>query len=56
VTRGSSADVDTVVTAAGDLVVPFEVVRQLPLTSGQWVRLTISAAVPRQNMYGSLVG
>ncbi|MGH3695139.1 MAG: hypothetical protein ACRDRX_14325 [Pseudonocardiaceae bacterium] len=49
--RGSSADVDTVVTAAGDLVVPSEVVRQLSLIPGQRVHLTISAAVPRRNMY-----
>ena len=54
--RGSSADVDTVVTAAGDLVVPSEVVRQLSLIPGQRVRLTISATVPRRNMYGSLAG
>lgn len=54
--RRPSADVDTVVTAAGDLVVPSEVVRQLSLIPGQRVRLTISAAGPRRNMYGSLVG
>lgn len=54
--QGSSADVDTVVTAAGDLVVPSEVVRQLSLIPGQRVRLTISTAAPRRNMYGSLVG
>jgi hypothetical protein len=56
VTRGSSADVDTVVTADGDLVVPSEVVRRLSLIPGQRVRLTISAAGPRRNMYGSLAG
>ncbi|MGH3671863.1 MAG: hypothetical protein ACRDSH_14720 [Pseudonocardiaceae bacterium] len=54
--RGPSTDVDAVVTAAGDLVVPSEVVRQLSLIPGQRVRLTISATVPRRNMYGSLVG
>ena len=53
---GSSAEVDAVVTAAGDLVVPSEVVRQLPFIPGQRVRLTISAAVPRRNMYGALAG
>lgn len=53
---GSSADVDIVVTAAGDLVVPSEVVRQLSLIPGQRVRLTISTAGPRRNMYGSLAG
>lgn len=31
---GSSADVDAVVTAVGDLVVPSEVVRQLRLCQG----------------------
>jgi len=56
VTRGCSADVDTVVTADGDLVVPSEVVRRLSLIPGQRVRLTISAAGPRRNMYGSLAG
>jgi hypothetical protein len=56
VTRGSSADVDTVVTVDGDLVVPSEVVRRLSLIPGQRVRLTISAAGPRRNMYGSLAG
>jgi hypothetical protein len=54
VALGSSAEVDAVVTAAGDLVVPSEVVRQLSLIPGQCVRLTISAAVPRRNMYGAL--
>lgn len=53
---GSRADVDAVVTAGGDLVVPSEVVRQLSLVPGQRVRLTISAAGPRRNMYGSLSG
>jgi bifunctional DNA-binding transcriptional regulator/antitoxin component of YhaV-PrlF toxin-antitoxin module len=37
-----SADVDTVVTADGDLVVPSEIVRQLSLVPGQRVRVTIS--------------
>ncbi len=53
---GSRADVDTVVTAAGDLVVPSEVVRQLSFVPGQRVRLTISAAGYRRNMYGALAG
>lgn len=53
---GASADVDTVVTAAGDLVVPSEVVRQLSLVPGQRVRVTISAAGHRRNMYGALAG
>jgi bifunctional DNA-binding transcriptional regulator/antitoxin component of YhaV-PrlF toxin-antitoxin module len=56
VAQVSSADVDAVVTAAGDLVVPSEVVRQLSLIPGQRVRFTINAAVPRRNMYGSLAG
>jgi hypothetical protein len=56
VTAGSSADVDTVVTAAGDVVVPSDVVRQLSLVPGQRVRLTISAAGHRRNMYGVLAG
>lgn len=55
-TRGCNAAVDTVVTAEGDLVVPSEVVRRLSLIPGQRVRLTISAAGPRRNMYGSLAG
>jgi FtsP/CotA-like multicopper oxidase with cupredoxin domain len=38
-----SADVDTVVTADGDLVVPSQIVRQLSLVPGQRVRVTISA-------------
>lgn len=53
---GSKADVDTVVTAAGDLVVPSEVVRRLSFVPGQRVRLTISAASHRRNMYGALAG
>ncbi|MGH3981868.1 MAG: hypothetical protein ACRDST_04030 [Pseudonocardiaceae bacterium] len=53
---GSSADVDTVVTAAGDLVVPSDVVRQLSLVPGQRVRVTISTAGHRRNMYGALAG
>jgi bifunctional DNA-binding transcriptional regulator/antitoxin component of YhaV-PrlF toxin-antitoxin module len=53
---GSSADVDAVVTADGDLVVPSEVVRQLSLVPGQRVHLTISVAGTRRNMYGSLAG
>jgi hypothetical protein len=53
---GSTADVDTVVTAAGDLVVPSEVVRQLSFVPGQRVRLTISATGHRRNMYGALAG
>ncbi|MGH3870845.1 MAG: hypothetical protein ACRDSR_04895 [Pseudonocardiaceae bacterium] len=53
---GSRADVDTVVTAGGDVVVPAEVVRQLSLIPGQRVHLTISTAGPRRNMYGSLAG
>lgn len=52
----SSADVDAVVTVGGDVVVPSEVVRQLSLVPGQRVHLTISAAGPRRNMYGSLAG
>jgi hypothetical protein len=35
---------------------PPEVVRQFSFIPGQRVRLTISAAAPRRNMYGSLVG
>ncbi|MGH3901014.1 MAG: hypothetical protein ACRDTA_22770 [Pseudonocardiaceae bacterium] len=53
---GSRADVDAVVTAGGDLVVPSDVVRQLSLVPGQRVHLTISAAGHRRNMYGSLAG
>jgi bifunctional DNA-binding transcriptional regulator/antitoxin component of YhaV-PrlF toxin-antitoxin module len=53
---GSSADIDTVVTAAGDLVVPSEVVQQLSLVPGQRVRVTISAVGHRRNMYGALSG
>lgn len=53
---GSSADVDAVVTPAGDVVVPSEVVRQLSLVPGQRVRVTISAAGHRRNMYGALAG
>jgi hypothetical protein len=45
-----------VVTAAGDVVVPSDVVRQLSLVPGQRVRLTISAAGHRRNMYGVLAG
>jgi hypothetical protein len=56
VTQGSSAEIDAVVTATGDLVVPSDVVRQLSLIPGQRVRLTVSAAVPRRNMYGALAG
>jgi hypothetical protein len=56
VTQGSSTEIDAVVTATGDLVVPSEVVRQLSLIPGQRVRLTVSAAVPRRNMYGALAG
>lgn len=55
-TQGSSAEIDAVVTATGDLVVPSDVVRQLSLIPGQRVRLTVSAAVPRRNMYGALAG
>lgn len=55
-TQGSSTEIDAVVTATGDLVVPSEVVRQLSLIPGQRVRLTVSAAVPRRNMYGALAG
>lgn len=53
---GSSADVDAVVTAAGDVVVPPEVVRQLSLVPGQRVRVMISTAGHRRNMYGALAG
>jgi hypothetical protein len=55
-TQGSSTEIDAIVTATGDLVVPSEVVRQLSLIPGQRVRLTVSAAVPRRNMYGALAG
>ncbi|MGH3772197.1 MAG: hypothetical protein ACRDRW_12505 [Pseudonocardiaceae bacterium] len=53
---GSSADIDAVVTAEGDVVVPSEVVRQLSLVPGQRVHLTMSAASTRRNRYGSLAG
>jgi hypothetical protein len=56
VTQGSSAEIDAVITATGDLVVPSDVVRQLSLIPVQRVRLTVSAAVPRRNMYGALAG
>lgn len=52
----SSADVDIVVTEAGELVVPSALVRHLSLIPGQRVRVTISTAGPRRNMYGSLAG
>ncbi|MGH3710287.1 MAG: hypothetical protein ACRDRQ_19755 [Pseudonocardiaceae bacterium] len=55
-TAGFSADVDAVVTAAGDLVVPAEVVRRLSLVPGQRVHVTISPAGHRRNMYGALAG
>ena len=51
---GSSADV-AVVTAAGNVVVPSEGVR-LSLVPGQRVRVTVSAAGHRRNMYGALAG
>lgn len=55
-TQGPSTEIDAVITATGDLVVPSEVVRQLSLIPGQRVRLTVRAAVPRRNMYGALAG
>lgn len=51
---GPGADVDTVVTPGGDLVVPPEVVQQLSLVPGQRVHLTISPLRRRRNMYGAL--
>lgn len=53
-TAESSADVDTVVTPGGGLVVPPEVVEQLSLVPGQRVHLTISPVRRRRNMYGVL--
>lgn len=53
-TAESSADVDTVVTPGGDLVVPSEVVERLSLVPGQRVHLTISPVRRRRNMYGVL--
>lgn len=55
-TQGPSTEIDAVITATGDLVVPSEVVRQLSLIPGQRVRLTVRAAVSRRNMYGALAG
>jgi hypothetical protein len=52
----SSADVNAVITAAGDLMVPSEVVRQLSLIPGQRVHLTINAAASRRNMHGTPAG
>ena len=53
---GPSAEVDTVVTVAGNLIVPSEVVQQLALVPGQRVHVTISAAGYRRNRYGVLAG
>lgn len=53
-TAGHQADVDTVVTPGGDVVVPPEVVQQLSLVPGQRVHLTISPVHRRRNMYGVL--
>ncbi|MGI9001703.1 MAG: hypothetical protein ACR2GH_08540 [Pseudonocardia sp.] len=52
----SPVDVDAVVGADGTVVVPPEVVRGLALLPGQRVRLRVSPADRRKNMYGALVG
>ncbi len=52
----SPVDVDAVVGPDGTVVVPPEVVRNLALMPGQRVRLRVSPAGRRKNMYGALAG
>lgn len=50
----SRADVEAVVSAEGNVVVPAETVRDLSLVPGQRVNVVVTAAPRRRNMYGEL--
>lgn len=50
------AEVDAVVSSAGDLVIPRDAVRQLALVPGQHVTVSVQTRRPRRNMYGALAG
>jgi bifunctional DNA-binding transcriptional regulator/antitoxin component of YhaV-PrlF toxin-antitoxin module len=49
-------DLDAVVSASGDVVIPSDRLRRLSLSPGQQVRVTVTARPRRQNMRGVLAG
>lgn len=52
----AKTEAEALVTPSGDLVVPSEAVRELALTSGQHVHVTVEVPARRRNMYGALAG
>jgi antitoxin component of MazEF toxin-antitoxin module len=52
----ASVEVEVLVSPNGDLVVPAEAVRQLALTPGQRVQVTVESPPRRRSTYGILAG
>lgn len=50
------AEVDAVISAAGDVVISRDAVRGLALVPGQLVRVQVTPRPTRRNMYGALAG